>query len=301
MSITSILTCIELGLFYSLMTSGLFISYRILNVADLTVDGSFTLGACVSAVLAIAGHPVLGIILAGLAGGLAGLVTATLQTKLKVQPILSGILTMTALYSINILVMGGKPNLPLNRVTTIFTIMQKFFATRSGLILAIIAAALVAIFLVIFLKTRLGLFIRATGDNEDMVRASSINVDAMKMVGLSLANALVAISGGLIAQYQSFSDIQSGVGMVVIGLASLIIGEIVFGRKSITLNILAAIAGSIAYRFIIQLALEINISFSSMKLVSAVIIIVAISIPTVKNAISHIQKKRRSKIHAKNQ
>ena len=298
MSFISFMSSVELGFFYSLMTMGLFVSYRILNVADLTVDGSFTLGAAVSAMLTISGHPVLAIFAAALSGALSGMVTATLQTKLKFQPILAGILTMTALYSINILVMGGSPNKPLNRQITIFTMLKSaFHSSYAQAALAAIIAVIAAILLIFFFKTQMGLSIRATGDNEEMVKASSINVDTTKVIGLAIANALVATSGALIAQYQAFADIQSGLGMVVIGLASLIIGEIIFSRKSIPLNIFAAVIGSIAYRFIIQLALEINISFSSMKLVSAVIIIIAISFPTIRQSIIQARKKRRSRHH----
>lgn len=286
MNVLLITSSIELGLLYSLMTLGLFISYRILDIPDLTVDSSFTLGAAVSAIMATMGYPVWGIILGALAGACAGIVTATLQTKLKVQPILAGILTMTALYSINIMVMGGKPNLPLLNIDTIFSKGKAVLQTQyTPMILGIVIVLLIMISLALFLSTPLGLSIRATGDNEDMVRSSSVNVDFTKTVGLSVANALVGTSGALIAQYQSFADVSMGVGMVVIGIASLIIGEVFFGRKSVLLNIIAAILGSIIYRFIISFALELNISASSMKLVSAIIVTIAISYPTIKKAI----------------
>lgn len=298
MSITAILSSVELGLFYSLMTLGLFLSYRILDIADLTVDGSFTLGAAVCAMVVISGHPILAVFAAAFAGALAGIVTAVLQTKLRVQPILAGILTMTGLYSINIMVMGGSPNKSLNGEITILSLLPSRYA---ALLLGLAAAAIAIVFIVLFLQTPLGLAIRATGDNEAMVRSSSINVRTIKIVGLSLANLLVALSGALIAQYQAFADISSGVGMVVIGLASLIIGEIVFGKKSIKRNVLAAVLGSIAYRFIIQLALEVNISFSSMKLVSAVIITIAISFPALQESFKLHQLKKRSRANAENQ
>ncbi len=286
MNVLLITSSIELGLLYSLMTLGLFISYRILDIPDLTVDSSFTLGAAVSAVMAIMGYPVLGIVLGALAGACAGIVTATLQTKLKVQPILAGILTMTALYSINIMVMGSKPNLPLLNVETIFSRGKALLQTQyAPMILGIIIILFIMTSLALFLSTPLGLAIRATGDNEHMVRSSSINVDFTKTVGLSVANALVGTSGALLAQYQSFSDVSMGVGMVVIGIASLIIGEVFFGKRSVLLNITAAVLGSIIYRFIISFALELNISASSMKLVSAIIVTIAISYPTIKKAI----------------
>ncbi|MEG0899132.1 MAG: ABC transporter permease [Oscillospiraceae bacterium] len=300
MSATAFLSSVELGLFYSLMTLGLFISYRILDIADLTVDGSFTLGAAVCAMITISGHPILALFAAAATGGIAGIVTALLQTRLKVQPILAGILTMTGLYSINIMVMKGSPNKSLNGETTVFTLMNNLGipSVYVPLVLGILVTVIIGIFIVLFLQTPLGLAIRATGDNEDMVRSSSINVRAIKIIGLSLANFFVALSGGLIAQYQSFADISSGVGMVVIGLASLIIGEIIFGKKSVKGNVLAAIFGSIIYRFIIQIALEVNISFSSMKLVSAVIITIAISFPAIREQIKLAKLKKRSKTNA---
>lgn len=290
MNMTLILSAVELGLFYTLLTLGLFISYRILDIPDLTVDGSFTLGAAVAVVLTTAGHPFMAILGAALAGILAGVVTATLQTKLKVQPILAGILTMTALYSINIMVMNDKANVSLLGVETLFTKMKMLIGgSRSGLILGAVIVLVVCILLGIFLYTKLGLSIRATGDNEDMVRSSSINVDLMKIIGLAIANGLVAVSGAFIAQKQSFADVSMGTGMVVIGIASLIIGEVIVDifvkQRGIKSNILAAVLGSIIYRLIISAALSVNISATSMKLVSAVIVVVAISYPVIQSSI----------------
>lgn len=297
--VTVFISSVEIGLPYVLMTLGLYISYRILNVADLTVDGSFTLGAAVGAVITLTGHPILGIFLGAVAGGLAGMVTAFLQTKLKIQPILAGILTMTALYSINIMVMGGKANLPLLGVETLFTKAQGLFGNYGKIILGLIIVILVSGLVILFLNTQLGMTIRATGDNEDMVRASSINVDRTKMIGLAIANALVAVSGVLVAEYQSFADAGMGVGTVVIGLASLIIGEVICGKRSIINHVGAVIVGSIIYRFIIGLALEINLSMYAMKLVSAVIVVIAISYPVIKEMIKLKQKKKRGVSYAK--
>ena len=290
MNMTLILSAVELGLFYTLLTLGLFISYRILDIPDLTVDGSFTLGAAVAVVLTTAGHPFMAILGAALAGILAGVVTATLQTKLKIQPILAGILTMTALYSINIMVMGDKANVSLLGVETLFTKMKMLIGgSRSGLILGAVIVLVVCILLGIFLYTKLGLSIRATGDNEDMVRSSSINVDLMKIIGLAIANGLVAVSGAFIAQKQSFADVSMGTGMVVIGIASLIIGEVIVDifvkQRGIKSNILAAVLGSIIYRLIISAALSVNISATSMKLVSAIIVVIAISYPVIQSSI----------------
>lgn len=290
MNVTFILSAVELGLLYTLLTLGLFISYRILDIPDLTVDGSFTLGAAVAVIITTAGHPFLAIFGAALAGILAGMVTATLQTKLKVQPILAGILTMTALYSINIMVMGDKANISLLGVDTLFTKMKVLIGgSRSGLVLGVGVVLVVCILLGIFLYTKLGLSIRATGDNEDMVRSSSINVDLMKIIGLAIANGLVAVSGALIAQKQSFADVSMGTGMVVIGIASLIIGEVLVDifvkQRGIKSNISAAVLGSIIYRLIISAALSVNISATSMKLVSAIIVVIAISYPVMKSGI----------------
>ncbi|MHC1747265.1 MAG: ABC transporter permease [Cellulosilyticaceae bacterium] len=290
MNMTLVLSAVELGLLYTLLTLGLFISYRILDIPDLTVDGSFTLGAAVAVVITIAGHPFMAVLAAALAGILAGIVTATLQTKLKVQPILAGILTMTALYSINIMIMGDKPNISLLGVDTLFTKMKALLGgSYSGLVLGIGMVLITCILLGIFLYTKLGLSIRATGDNASMVSSSSINVDLMKIMGLAIANGLVAVSGALIAQKQSFADVSMGTGMVVIGIASLIIGEVLVDifikQRGIKSNILAAVVGSIIYRLIISLALSINISPTSMKLVSAIIVVAAISYPVIKSGV----------------
>ena len=291
MNTTIILSAIELGLLYTLLTLGLFISYRILDIADLTVDGSFTLGAAAAVMLTIMGHPILALLAAALVGSIAGMITATLQTKLKVNPILSGILTMTALYSINIMIMGNKSNVSLLGEATIFTMAKEAIGTvASGLLVGGIGVLVICLLMSMFLYTKLGLSIRATGDNEDMVRSSSINVDRMKIVGLALANALVALSGALVAQKQAFADVSMGTGMVVIGIASLIIGEvlvdIVVKQRGIKANIIAAVVGSIIYRFIISAALAVNISATSMKLVSAIIDAIAISYPVIKKTIS---------------
>ena len=291
MNTTIILSAIELGLLYTLLTLGLFISYRILDIADLTVDGSFTLGAAAAVMLTIMGHPILALLAATLVGSIAGMITATLQTKLKVNPILSGILTMTALYSINIMIMGNKSNVSLLGEATIFTMAKEAIGTvASGLLVGGIGVLVICLLMSMFLYTKLGLSIRATGDNEDMVRSSSINVDRMKIVGLALANALVALSGALVAQKQAFADVSMGTGMVVIGIASLIIGEvlvdIVVKQRGIKANIIAAVVGSIIYRLIISAALAVNISATSMKLVSAIIVAIAISYPVIKKTIS---------------
>ncbi|MBU3804941.1 MAG: ABC transporter permease, partial [Candidatus Cellulosilyticum pullistercoris] len=223
------------------------------------------------------------------------------QTKLKVQPILAGILTMTALYSINIMVMDDKANVSLLGVDTLFTKMKMLVGgSYYGMILGGGIVLIICILLGVFLYTKLGLSIRATGDNEDMVRSSSINVDLMKILGLAIANGLVAVSGALIAQKQSFADVSMGTGMVVIGIASLIIGEVIVDifvkQRGIKSNILAAVLGSIIYRLIISAALSVNISATSMKLVSAIIVVIAISYPVIQSSIqSRMNQVRRQK------
>lgn len=290
MSLYSFFSAIELGLIYSLMVLGLFISYRILNIPDLTVDGSFTLGAAVAVVATLAGHPVLGLLLAALAGAAAGFVTALLQTRMKIQPILAGIITMTALYSINLMVMDNKANLPLAQGESIYHNLP-------GMLLSGLAAIGVAAVLVLFLQTPAGLAVRATGDNEAMVRSSSINADRMKMAGLSIANACVALSGALIAHYNCYAEVRMGIGMVVIGLASLIVGEIAVGllvrRANILSGAVAAIVGSVLYRLIIAQALEWNFSSSSLKLITAIIVAMAMSVPAVKESL-RLAKQRRA-------
>lgn len=290
MSLYSFFSSIELGLIYSLMVLGLFISYRILNIPDLTVDGSFTLGAAVAVVATLAEHPVLGLLLAALAGAAAGFVTALLQTRMKIQPILAGIITMTALYSINLMVMDNKANLPLAQGESIYHNLP-------GMLLSGLAAIGVAAVLVLFLQTPVGLAVRATGDNEAMVRSSSINADRMKMAGLSIANACVALSGALIAHYNCYAEVRMGIGMVVIGLASLIVGEIAVGllvrRTNILSGAVAAIVGSVLYRLIIAQALEWNFSSSSLKLITAIIVAMAMSVPAVKESL-RLAKQRRA-------
>lgn len=296
MSIQILLTNTEQGLIYSLVALGLYISYRTLDIADLTTDGSFTLGIACSAILTSLGHPVLGLWAALFAGALAGGVTAVLQTKLGVQPILAGIITMTGLYSINLMIMG-KSNLTLLRVDTLFRWADGLMPYGT-LVLALVFAVVCAVLLVLFLRTQLGLSLRATGDNRAMVSASSINPAFTTTIGLCGANALVALAGALIAQYQKFSDVTLGTGMVVIGLASLIIGEVVVGRGGIVRGVAAALVGAVLYRIIIAFALTSNVSANNLKLVSALIVAAAISYPAVRDKVLFYKKRREGEKHA---
>ena len=240
-------TALELGFLYALVAMALFLSYRILDIADLTTDGCFVLGAAVSVTATAAGHPVLAIFAAMLAGACAGFVTAFLQTKLGMPSILAGIVTNTGLYTVNLMAMGWKSNQSLLGGKTVFTMLRE---TGIGgewyeLLLAAFITILAGLLLVLFLGTRMGLSIRATGDNPDMVRASSLNPSFTVTVGLCLANVLTALSGAIVGQYQKTVDINSGTGIVVIGLACLIIGETLLGRRSVKKGVIAAILGSI--------------------------------------------------------
>ena len=300
MSITAFIGAVELGLVYSLLAFGTFISFRILKVADLTVDGSFVLGAAASAVFTFEGMPVTGIVAALIAGALAGLVTALLQTKMGIQPILAGILTMTGLYSINLMVMEGKANIPLLNKDNIFTFAERVVAGRGYKIL-VLAALITGVFIILnwFFRTQLGLSIRATGDNEDMCRASSLDTDFIKMVGFSLSNSIVALSGALLAQMQQSADINMGSGMVVISFASIIIGSVIIKNKNITLGLLSVVIGSLVYRLIIALILTTNFPPSYLKLISALVVVIALSIPNIKKKME-ISRRRRGVNNADN-
>ncbi|MCL2222989.1 MAG: ABC transporter permease [Oscillospiraceae bacterium] len=286
---------VQLGMIFALLALGIFINYRILGVADLTVEGSFTAGAAISAVITVMGHPLLGIVAAVLVGAFAGLVTAFLQTKLKIQPILAGILTMTALYSLNLAIMGGRANVSLLREDTLFTLLAELAWTIRTwrFLLPFIVTILIMAALGVFFNTKLGLSIRATGDNADMVRASSINVTFTKSVGLMTGNAVSALCGGLIAQYQGFADIGMGFGMVVVALASLIIGETIFGRRGVVWNIAAVALGAVIYRIILALALSFRLNPANLRAISAAIVTIAISFPAVKSLwITHRLKRK---------
>ena len=292
MSLSVLQGAVEQGFIYSLVALGLFLSYRVLDVADLTTDGSFTLGAACSAVLTVQGHPAAGLLLALLAGAAAGFVTALLQTRLGVQSILAGIITMTGLYSVNLMVMGGRSNLNMLKEGNLFTAAEALLGPAGKLLLAGAFALGLGVLLALFLRTQLGLSIRATGDNREMVAASSINPAFTTTVGLCAANALVALSGGLLVQYQKFSDVNLGTGMVVIGLASLIIGEVLTGRGSVPRGILAAVLGAVLYRIIIAAALAANVGAQNFKLVSAVIEAAAITWPSVREKLQLYRLRR---------
>ncbi|MDD3364926.1 MAG: ABC transporter permease [Syntrophomonas sp.] len=284
---------VELGIIYAIMALGVFISFRTLNIPDLTVDGSFVLGAAFSAVMCSSGQPLLGIVVAFIAGCLAGCITALLHTKLKIQPLLAGILVMLALYSVNLKVMGNRANIPLLNKTTIFSVLQSTtVGAYSQLIISSIILLVVLLLLVWFLKTKLGFVLRATGDNDQMVRALGVNTDFLIVLGLALANGLVALTGAMIAQYQSFVDVGMGIGMVIIGLASVIIGEVIFGTNSLLRRLIAVILGAILYRLVIAFALELGMPPTDLKLVSALIVALALAMPVIKERLVRLKKRR---------
>lgn len=282
MSFAVLQDAIELGMIFSMMSLGVLISFRILNIPDLTIDGSFTTGCAVSVLCVQAGHPFLGLPAAFLAGGAAGAVTGFLQTKGRVQPLLAGILTMTALYSVNLRIMSGQPNISIFGIDTVFTPFKEMLSSYGKLALLGLLLILSALALYWFLKTQIGMSLRATGDNEAMVRTSSIDADKMKLLGLLLANAFVAMAGGIFAQYQSFADISSGTGMMVVGLAGIIVGEAFFRRQTLLFSFLAVIFGAMLYRLILTVALQLGIQANDLNLFSAALVALAISLPYLK-------------------
>ena len=280
-------TALELGLISALTVLALFLSYSMLNVCDLSTDGCFTLGATVGAAVAIAGHPYLSLPAAMAAGMLSGFITALLQTKMGVNSLLAGIIVNTALYSVNIAVMGNASVLNMNKTETDFTKMRALLehtalAGQYRLIVAAVAVLLTAVLLGMFLRTRLGLAIRATGDNPDMVRSSSINPAVTTIVGLCLSNALTALSGCLLAQSQKSVNIDIGTGMVTVALASLLIGGVFLGRKKLPLRIFGMVLGAFVFRLVYTVALRFDMPAFMLKLVSAVVVVAAISIPYLK-------------------
>ncbi len=288
-------TALELGLISALTVLALFLSYSMLNVCDLSTDGCFTLGAAVGAVVAISGHPYLAIVAAMIAGMLSGLITAFLQTKMGVDSLLAGIVVNTALYSINIAVMGNSSLLNMNKTETVFTKMQAllkgtFLESQYKMVVIVIALVLVIVFLSLFLETRLGLAIRATGNNPAMVKSSSINTVFTTIVGLVIANAFTALSGCLLAQSQKSVNIDIGTGMVTIALASLLIGNTFFAKSSIPVRAIGVVIGSFIFRLVYTIALRFNMPAYMLKLVSAVIVVISISGPYLKSKASLVKR-----------
>lgn len=275
------LSALDLGLIYGLMALGVYLTFRVLDFPDLTVDGSFTTGAAVTASLIIAGQsPWLATAAGAVAGTIAGLVTGVLHTKGKINPLLAGILTQIALYSINLRIMG-RANLPLLRTDTLVSGMRDDRLLGTWVSVAVFAAIVLAFMLALdwFLNTDLGLALQATGDNERMIRAQGVSTDNTKILGLALSNGLVGLAGGLIAQYQGFADIGMGIGLIVAGLASVIIGQAIITGRRFIFATLAVVVGSIVYRIVIQLALQAGADPNDMKLISAILVIAALLLP----------------------
>lgn len=289
-------TALELGLICSLTVLALFLSYTMLNVCDLSTDGCFTLGAAVGAAVAIAGHPWLSLGAAMAAGICSGFIVAILQTRMGVNSLLAGIIVNTALYSINIAVMGGSSLLNLNKTDTVFSLLKSAlsgtpFAGGYKLIVSGAAVLLALVFITLFLRTRLGLAIRATGNNPDMVRSSSVNPAFTTTVGLCAANALTGLSGCLMAQSQKAVDINLGTGMVTIALASLLIGGTVMGRGGVFKRAVGVVLGSVIFRLVYTVALRLNMPAFMLKLVSSVIVILAISVPYLKTRLPMLRRR----------
>lgn len=288
-------SALELGLIYGLVALALFLSYSMLNVCDLSTDGCYTLGCAVGSVVALSGHPVLAVPAAMAAGVCSGFVTALLQTKLGVESLLAGIIVNTALYTVNISVMG-RSTLSLNDTPSVFTVAKSLtagtpLANYYKLLVVLLFVALVCALEIFFLGTRLGLSIRATGNNPEMVKSSSINPSKIIIIGLCISNAITALAGCLIGEYQKSCDINMGSGMVTIALASLIIGETIFGRKSIGWRAVGVVAGACLYRVVVAIALRFNLPASALKLVSAIIVAVAISYPTLVKLVEFEHRK----------
>lgn len=308
-----LMSALSQGMLYAPMALGVFVTFRVLKTPDLTVDGSFVLGMTVCAAVTIAGYPIAALLCGALAGALAGLCTALLQTRAKVEPILSGILVSTGLYTVNYAVLGGQSNLYLQRMVTnakgatvsesCQTIYRMFSKLLKGmgsplkdsdtqvLLLTLAIVAVLVVLLSIFFYTRPGMAIRATGDNEEMVRSSSINADLMRTLGVMLANALVALSGALLCHQQRYADLNCGNSMLVMGLASVIIGQVLFGKRGVVVGLISAVGGSLLYRIVLQLAYRMDMPDYSVKLLSTLIVILALTLPRLRKEIARKMKK----------
>lgn len=296
-SLSIIQTALELGCIYSLVALALFISFSILNIADLSTDGCFTLGCAVGAMVTVSGHPFLALLAAVGAGICSGFITAFLQTRMGVPSILAGIIVNTGLYTINIFVMDSSSTVNLYASDTVFDLAKGKIAASwyddwYKLLIVFLVTLFIGILLTCFLNTRLGLSIRATGDNEYMVRASSINPLFMITVGLCMANALTALSGAILGQYQNSCDINLGTGMVTIALASLVIGDTLVGKGGMFRKVVGVVLGSCLYRFMVAAAMLMDVPAVALKLVAAMIVAIAISFPYLKERFSFYKQKR---------
>lgn len=281
---------IEQGLAFGILALGVYLTFRILDFADLTVEGSFPLGAAVAAVLIVSGvHPIPATLVAFAAGLVAGAMTGLLHTKMRIAGLLAGILTMTALYSVNLRVMG-RPNVPLLREPTIFTNLSEwgFDHLMQALVFFGVVALLLKLVIDAFLSTQIGLALRATGDNPDMIRSFGVNTEAMTILGLAFSNGLVALSGALIAQYQGYADVGMGLGMIITGLASVILGNALIRPTTVFRGTLGVLLGSVLYRLAIFFALRAGFAPTDLRIVTAVIVILALSAPAIKERIAKV-------------
>ena len=300
------ITAIEEGFLYGLLALGIYISLRILDIPDLTTEGSFGFGSAVAAVVAAQGFSLLSFIAAFAAGVLAGVITGLLQTKLRVHPVLAGIITMSGLYSVNLMVRGSS-NLNFND-NSVFTKIFNLFGIAgadkkvAGLIIGAAVCVIITVLVIIFFRTHLGLCIRATGDNQDMVKASSINVDFSLIFGLALANGLIALSGALISHYLGLSDQSFSNGMLIYGLAAVIIGEAIFGKRNVALGLISAVVGSLIYKIIVAFVIDVSLfgknSENLMKLTCAIIVAATLVIPEIKRQIENGKIKKEARKNA---
>ncbi|MBQ2860929.1 MAG: ABC transporter permease [Peptococcaceae bacterium] len=292
MSMSLITSTVWQGLLWSILALGVFLTYRVLDIADLTVEGSYPLGAAVAiSYIAGGGSPIVAILLAFVAAAIAGAVTGLLHTKLQIPALLAGILTMLGLYSINLRVMGGKSNISILRMDNVYTFFENFGLDKnmSILVCGLVFVVVIIAFLYWFFGTEIGAAIRATGSNKQMIRAQGINTDITTIICLMLGNGLIGIAGALIGQSQSFADAGMGTGTIVIGLASIIIGEVLFGTRNFMNWLLAIVGGSIAYRFVVAIVLQLGFNQNDMKLLTAIIVALALAMPLIKAKISKIK------------
>ena len=284
---------LELGILYGVMALGVYLTFRVLNFADLTVDGSFTTGAATAAMLILAGwNPALATLAGFVAGFLAGIITGLLHTKGKIDGLLAGILTQIGLWSINLRIMDGA-NVPLLREDTLITPLREagLLGTWAGVGIFLVGVLILALIVWWFLTTDLGRAIRATGDNDRMITSFGVSTDNTKILTLALSNGLVGACGALVAQYQGFADISMGIGLIVVGLASVILGQAILGQRKLLIAVFAVVVGAVLYRLIIFLALEVGLNPNDMKLVSAVLVVVALLVPRFRSALKNPARK----------
>lgn len=300
MYLNILLGTMEQGLLWSLMVLGIYLTYRVLDYADLTVESSFTMGAAVAARLIFDGlDPVLATMIAIFAGAIAGVITGILHTQFQIAPLLSGILSMIALYSINLRIMG-KANISLLRMDTVVSKISEIGVPEKWavLVMGLFVSGLVIFLLWAFLNTEIGFAMRATGDNAQMIRSLGVNTNVMKVIGLSLSNALVALSGALVAQYQSFADVGMGIGTIVVGLASVIIGEVLFGTKTIMGTLIAVALGSLVYRIVVAGVLQMGLNPNDLRLLTSLIVTLALASPILKRKMQSMMAARKGEGNA---